>query len=847
VIRRTPLSLSIALSLQGLLLPIAASAQQTIDAVADDGTMQELGVIEVRAQRESQERAIDRKHDSDAITDVVSADSMGQYPDKNVAESLQRLPGISITRDQGEGRFVVVRGLDAALNSVSVDGIAIGTPEDSVRSATLDVIPSDSTERLTVVKAPTPDMPGDSIGGAIRIESASGFDRDGRSIRGKLEGGYSQLSGDWSPKATFNYSDRFGDTFAVAFGINYQDRDYQSDNVEAEYDYNDDLGEDVMLAEQVQWRKYFVNRKRFGTNLNFDWRPDDDNRYWLRTLYSDFEDAETRQRSVFSFGDGTLAGIEGGNLLIDELPADALGRRVRWRTKEQSTLAFNLGGENRLSGATIDYRVGYTDTRERVLDEVEARFEYDGDDLAARIDQGHGIPRFDIIDPSGDGWLRNENYVLDRFIPAPIRVDDDELSAAFNVSFEAGNATWKTGLLGRWRDRASDIDERELRDVPDLLLSEWSTTAPEHRFGDLGPGIDSGAMRDWYREHLGEIGERPQDVAENAAISAAEDYTASEDIVAGYFMGTWDIDALRVIAGVRVERTDFSAVGSDIQVNEDGDFVLPIGTRRADNRYTNVLPGLHLRYDTGNDWVLRAAWTNTVSRPSFGDASPRMTVNREDEEIDAGNPDLDPYESSNLDLAAEWYFGDNALFAAGLFHKRIDGYIVETTTRDSADHPDYRVTRPVNGDRATVTGLELNWQQQFESGLLLGASATFLDTEFELPSRPGEMFALPRASDRVYSAFIGYEKGGLSARLAAVHRGDYLDEIGDERAFDIHVASNTQLDFTIDYGVGDQWTVYLEASNLLDEPLRLYQGSPEYVLQNEEYGRTWAVGLKFRL
>ena len=171
------------------LLPSLALAQAAAPVPAEEEKAPDtatLATVEVRSQLESQLRALDLQRDSDAIIGVVSSDSLGVYPDKNVAESLQRLPGVSITRDQGEGRFVVVRGLDAALNSVSVNGMPIGTPEDSSRQATLDVIPSDSTERLTVVKAPTPDMSGDAIGGSIEIESASAFDRDGRSLRGKI-------------------------------------------------------------------------------------------------------------------------------------------------------------------------------------------------------------------------------------------------------------------------------------------------------------------------------------------------------------------------------------------------------------------------------------------------------------------------------------------------------------------------------------------------------------------------------------------------------------------------------------------------------------------------------------
>src|SRR5690606_7325858 len=186
-----------------------------------------------------------------------------------------RLPGISVTRDQGEGRYVVIRGLDAAQNSVVVDGIAMGTPEDSSRAAPLDVIPTESTEHLTVIKAPTPDMPGDSLGGTIRVESASAFDRSGRSMRAKLEASHQNLSGKTSPKAAFNFSDVYADgTFGVALGLSWQDRDYESDNIEVEYDDQfEDVTGDRLTPVEVQRRKYSINRERTGLNLNLDWRP----------------------------------------------------------------------------------------------------------------------------------------------------------------------------------------------------------------------------------------------------------------------------------------------------------------------------------------------------------------------------------------------------------------------------------------------------------------------------------------------------------------------------------------------------------------------------------------------
>ena len=845
---RKPLFLAISMTLAAVAAPaMAADAASGAAPAATD-----LDRIEVRPQAESQARAVELKRDAQAILDAVSSDAMGDYPDKNVAESLSRLPGVSVTRDQGEGRYVVIRGLDAALNSVTIDGIAMGTPEDSSRSAPLDVIPSDSTERLKVIKSPTPDMPGDSIGGAIQVESVSAFDRDGRSLRGSIEASHQSLSGKTSPKAAFNYSDIFNDTFGIAVGVNYQDREFQSDNTEVEYDQYDDDRPDDLVATEVQRRKYYIERTRTGANLNLDWRPDADNRYYLRTLYSKFEDAETRQNTVFGLGDGDIASNGDGTFTVSDLPADAITKRVRYRTKTEDTLAASFGGENRLSAATLDYKVGYTKTRERVNDEKEARFEYAGNDIdSVVINQNHRIPTLDFSD---NGWESNDDFEFDRFVLSPKQVDDSERSAQMNLRFDADQASYKFGVLGRWRERDVNSDEQELRNGPDIDIGPWTTAAPDHRGGTLGESLSSSEMRRFWAENGSQYSQRPQDAGANAVTRLSEDYHANEDVLAAYAMGTWDIDALRIIAGVRMENTQFRATGNDVDV-ADGGRSYTVTPTRASSSYTSVLPGLHLRYDAGDDWVLRFAATKTLSRPSFGDIAPRLTVNREDEEVDVGNPELDPYKSTNLDISVEKYLGETGIVSLGLFHKSIDDYIVQTFSNDDPEYPGFDVTRVINGDEAKVYGAEFNWQQQLDflpegwNGLLVGFSATWLDTDFDpgLADRAGDDFTLPRASKNLYSAHIGYEKYGFSARLAAVHRSEYLDTIGDSKAFDIYVAPNTQLDFSMDYRITDAVSVYFEAQNLLDEPLELYQGVRSRTLQNEEYGRTYALGLKVAL
>ncbi|EKT4106668.1 TPA: TonB-dependent receptor [Stenotrophomonas maltophilia] len=857
---KTPLAVAITLTLaMGAAAPLQAAGQQAVaatGAVAADAV--DLDRIEVRAQLESQIRAVDLKRSSNAIEDAVSSDALGQYPDKNVAESLQRLPGISVTRDQGEGRYVVVRGLDANLNSVSVDGIAIGTPDNSSRAAPMDVIPSDSTERLRVVKSPTPDMPGDAIGGAILVETASAFDREGRSLRGKIEGSHQQLSGETSPKAAFNYSEVFNDTFGIAAGVNYQKRTFESDNSEVEYgdvSGNKDPtttrpGE--ITALNLQNRKYEIERKRIGANLNFDWRPNEDSRYYLRTLYSQFDDAETRQRVIFNFNSADMIATGTDQYRLAGMPKDSIDKRMRYRTKEENTFAASLGGENKLTDAVLDYKIGYTRTEERVDDEIESRFKLNGKAFNGTLDQRSRLPTYTF---DNDQWLDNANYKFDRVVAKPKKVDDEERSAQVNIRFDGDNSSYKFGLLGRWRDRDVNVDEASLRVGPAIKLSDWTTGSPEHRHGPMGQGMDSSAMRSYWSQHGGEYSARPQDVGGNAATSLEGDYTAREDVFASYAMGTWDIGALRVIGGVRVENTRFSATGNRVDVAKDGRSYT--ATRvTASKSYNNVLPGLHLRYDAGDDWVFRFAANKTVARPGFGDASPRIGLARNDNEVRLGNPELDPYESTNIDLSVEKYIGESGILSLGVFHKSIDGYIVQVR-QAGADgiYDGLPVVTSVNGDKAKVRGAEFNWQQQLSflpagwDGLLVGASGTWLDTDFDpgLAKRAGEDFTLPRASKNVYSAHIGYEKYGLSTRVAAVHRSEYLDTLGAGRAFDIYVAPNTQLDFSLDYRFTPRVSMYFEAQNLLDKPLELYQGTRSRTLQMEEYGRTYALGLKVAL
>ncbi len=846
--RRSVVASSVFAVLMGSTVSAAQAADTDNNNVAVDN---DIEVIQVTSQQDASDRALNEYRDANAISNFIAADDMGQFVDQNVAESLQRLPGTSLARDQGEGRFISIRGISPGLNTVTLNGVRVGTPEDSSRAVALDVIPTGSIESISLVKAPTADMPGDALGGAIDVKSPSPFDRKEHNVHYRLEASHNELSGNTNPKLQLNIADVVTDSFGYAFGLSHQERELESDNVEAEYDDVDFAGDDVFSMIELQQRKYYVARERTGANLNLEYRPSDNSLLYANTIYSEFTDAETRQRSVFSFEDGDLTAFDGVSGRVD-MPADSIKRRIRFRTKEQDTLAMNIGGEHSLPDLTLSYRAGYSKTRERVLDENEGRYEYTADDLSAEFNFGSGLPSFTMFEGNqiSTRHLDNNNFVLDRAVLEPKLIDDDEFS--FGIDAELHSAlgvdalTLKTGIDVRMKQKVADIAEYELRDVPAANLDDLTTSSPSYQLGNLGDGISSAEYIAYYQANQDLFKERPKDVVENRALREGQDYDADENVYAVYLMGTLDLDQTRVIAGVRVEKTEFDATGKELTFDNDGG--LSIADRYASSSYTNVLPSIHIIHDINDDMKIRAAWTNTIARPSFGDITPRAEIDLEKQRVETGNPDLDPYEAMNWDLMYDWFYADSSVLSLGAFYKDIDNYIVNTFSTTDPNYEDFRVERPTNAIAASVKGLEANWLHSFNDGalqgMLVGANLTLLDTELELLERENETFSIPESADTTANLFVGYERGPLSTRLSFTYRDNSLDEVGDDTRYDIYTAAHTQVDFTLSYRLSKQLELVFEGTNLNDAPLELYQGSSNYTLQHEVYGRTFSLGFK---
>ncbi len=826
-------------------------------ALGGDGV--ELAEFQVTGQLAGQGRAINEQRASDNIRTVVSAEEMGEFPDQNTAESLRRIPGTSVSSDQGEGRFVSIRGADGNLNSTNIDGMRVPSAENDQRQVALDVIPSDLLSGLSVSKVVTPDMDGDSVGGTIDIRTLNAFDNEGRSASGRLEQGYNDLRDSWSPRIGGNYTDIFSvadgeNNLGIALGATYEDRALGSVNMETDEQWilDDETGN--RYPEQLEQRDYIVDRERTGAVFNVDYRHDENSEYYLRTQYSEFTDSETRRRNQLDIADGYDAfydDAEGSEPVIGSnsgaVDTVGVGKDIKFRDETQTIFSTQVGGENRFGDWTVDYALGYAKAKEEEGDRIDAEFVGEFDNVKYTTGRKYSID-------GPDGMYEADNYTLDEVVTEDNITEDEETSLALNFREDTellGHpGFWKFGFKGRWREKYNDETVYEYGgDNFNESLADWAVDDYDYPFDTFGPAIRSG-FKGFVNGNRGDW-DHDKDAFEEDSIAA--DYEISEDVYASYLMGAMDIDRLRILGGARVEMTDYSAKGH--QFDDDTASVSSISD---DNDYVDLLPNLQMRYELTPQSLLRGAATQTLARPNFEDAAPYVERKLEDGEYEAGNPDLDPYRSTNLDLMYEFYpEGTVAAYTFGVFYKDIQDYVVTAdvagTGFNNAARDANEYVTAINGDSASILGWEASAFQHLDflpgvwDGLLVSASYTYVDSEADLPGR-NEDIPLPAQAEQVGNLSVGYEKYGISVRGSLAYRDKYLDEVFDveDSNQDRYADERTQFDLTASYEIDDTFKVYAEGINLNDAPFYAYVGDEKYNSQYDEFGPTYKLGLNIR-
>ena len=809
-----------------------ANAEVTLaagEAINQDMTLVYGGEIEVRGSPLliGQAKALNRQKNAINIMNIVAADQIGRFPDKNAAEATQRIPGVSLNRDMGEGRYVIIRGTEARLNSTTVNGERIPSPEAGQRNVALDTIPADLLESIQVSKALRPDMDGDSIGGTVDLVTMRAPEETRISVA--LGSGYSALMEETAPNGSFTLGSRFGaeKDWGLLVSASGSDTKRGADNIEPEYD-DGDLGE-------LEMRDYTTERERYGVTADIDYRVSMSSNYYLRGLWTNYVDTELRRAKT--------------NVVED----DELERSIKDRAQESLIKSITFGGENILGESLVlDYHLMWNKSTEETLNQFTSAFVMEDVVFDPNVSPDHIDPNNIQANPLNESAA---DYWFDSIEDQTKTAAEEDFIGAVNFTKgfykNAGySGLWKFGAKARFKTKEQNYDVYDLEADDDLnmvpFLDTWNSETPFFNgiYGDqIIPFFDPALMRELAASG---VLESERNLEEDLA-----DFETSEDTLAAYVLGEFILGAnTSLMGGVRVESTTTDYTAYELILDEEGD-PMDLTPVTGDKKYTEWLPQFHLVYKTGENSQLRAAITRSLARPNFEDMAPWRLLNLEDSEVELGNPDLDVTTAWNVDLMWEKYLQPIGIFSAGVFYKDLTDYIYIFQVDEVIDGEEVEVTQPRNGDKGTLAGFELAFQNQFTNwsgfwgGFGLYGNYTYVDSDAKYPDR--ESTSLPGQSKNVGNLALVFEKYGVTTRLSYNYNGKKLLEVGGDPEEDIWVDDHAQLDFMFRVQIAKQWSIIFEAINITDEPYTAYENTPDRIRQQEFYSWWATLGVRFDL
>ena len=770
---------------------------------------------------EGQAKALNRQKSAINISNIVAADQIGRFPDPNAAEAIQRVPAVTLTRDQGEGRYVLVRGTEARLNSTTINGERIPSPEAGVRDIALDVIPADLLQSIEVSKALTPDMDGDAVGGTVDLVTKRAPEEARASV--SLAGGQVDLMDDSITNGSVTHGRRYNDNkTGLLLSASAISANRGSDNFEPEYDDGE--------LDELQFRDYTIQRERYGATFSLDQKSSDQTEFFLRGLWNNYQDTEARRAKVMVVGDGEIE------------------RAIKDRLQEADITSLTAGGLHQTGVTTVDYRVAWNFAKEETPNQITSTFIQEDVEFNPNVTPTSINPNNIRANPLNEDFGAFE---FDEIESEYKDSEEEDLVAAINVSRgfyrdENFSGLWKFGAKMRFKEKTQVVDVVAWESEDDLLAtdfpSNWRSETPflNGRY-DIGPFFSASALRRLFNS--GSL-EGEQDLEEDLA-----DFTADEDTIAGYAMGEFAYgNRMTLLVGARVENTETSYRAFELEFDEEGD-PSALSPVTGGQDYTEILPMIHLKYRVDDKSNLRAALTRTLARPNFEDLAPFQVTNFEDEEIVRGNPDLEVTTAVNLDLLYERYLEPLGIISMGVFYKELDNNIFFSTFDEDIGGDTFEVEQPINGDKADLLGFEFAYQNRFASlpapwdGLGLYFNYTWVDGEADYPDRPAA--PLQGQAEQTGNLALSYEKGGFSSQVSLNFNSEYILAVGGEAAEDQWIDEHFQVDFSMRQQLNDRWSLFLDLVNLGDEPYRVYEGVANRPRQEEYY--SWWGTFGFRI
>ena len=777
---------------------------------------------------------------SDIVQNILSEKTIQLLPDVTVANALQRVSGVTIQRDNsGEGRYAIIRGMAQRYNNTLVNGIKIPSPDDKYRFVPMDIFPSEMLERLEVIKALTPNMEGDAIGGTMNLIMKSAPDRF--LLTGNVAGGYSTLfssrpftSFDHSninkqspaeingnsfaasaanfPLNSLHYTDKsspvnstlgltVGDRFlnkklGAIVSLSYQNfyRGANSQNLiqSAQPGYNPTANTPVFT--DAYERKYSTQTNRIGIQNKIDYVLDDRNKISLFNLYVHQNEYQTRYTPDTTVGTNSSAVSRS----VD------VSYRSRWQV--QDIYNATLQGDHQISSKLkLNWSGVYSIAKSQVPDmasyDFNANVILDGSGKVTRVDSttyGSNMSRT---------WQRNKDqdwagYLNITYTPM-----------IFNTPVE-----WEGGGLYRAKTRNNYYNDYNLKAI-------YTTPQPFHTIDQLSLAFSPAANG-----------------TGNITATNANSYTAHEYIASAYIQAKFMLTRkLQVLGGVRAENSQ-----------QDYTTVMPstFDAKNGTISYLDVLPSVHFKYLLKSNQNVRLSYFKSISRPGFGEIVPYSVPGEQFTEI--GNPYLKHVRADNLDLRYELFPGHADQLLLGAFYKQLQNPIEYFVTRNGG--PSALFIQPGNADKATNYGFEAVFTKYFGQ---FGVSANYTYTHSEVTTNKllyhyvtgtgvttdniSQTRPLQGQANHVGNLSFLYKnpKLGLDVQLAFAYTGDRIAQVSQYYNLDTWQKPFSQLDLSFEKKLNKRFSFYAKINNITNEPNRLYiKASPALVNQQFSGGYT---------
>ena len=851
-------------------VPVVAGQTAGVEAKLDVESVN-LEVLVTAERAAGEVEAVNRERIADNVVQVLPADVIRSLPNANLADALGRLPSVSIERDEGEGKYVQVRGTTPRLTNTTIDGVNVPSPESGVRQIKFDAIPADLVESVEISKTLQANQDGDGIGGSINLVTKTAGERPTVALSGV--GGYMPILGGRPQYETAGtIGQRFGrdKRFGLLIGGTYDWSGRGIDDIEP---VSDLANNSTLWKDSIDIREYRYYRTRWGIASSADYKLGEGSNIYARLLYSDFQNYGDRW--VYSFNDNTpnvnLLGSNGGTPSFnnsDRRPDIAIGSLL-------------IGGKHVQTSTWFSWDAAVS--RSRDVNRAAGQANFDST-LASSNCQYDPAATEDIYRPQWTPACYAEasdpsTFTLNRTqvghgLSAQLNL---QATAAVAKRYHIGSRLASIEVGGRFRNAHKFDDTYNVRFVPNgtVLLSQFPNgfTGDNYYGGSykLGYNPNYQAVRDFVNSNLAAF-----TIRSTQGIDPAN-YNLNERVAAGYLMNTIDFSSrIRVVAGVRFEGTQLDTVSFDEGTGSLSD--------KASGSYVKVLPSVSLRYAFTPSTNLRLVYGRGLSRPDPQDIAQSVTFTTnsspgsQKNTATLGNPNLKAETADNFDVLIEHYLNPFGMISAGYFYKRLTDPIVTQSSVLQNFQPSpiapsgtYTVTQPINAGDAWISGFEAAYLQHltFLPGKLagLGISANYGYTASRANGLPGRSDhpRLLRNAPNTWNISPTYDRGrvslrvGLSYNQANIAFYTYQDGTptldgtpsnptpgGLKGPFsDGYFYSHLQVDAQGSMRLARGLTFVAYGLNLTNEVFGFYQGSQQFMIQREYYTPTIAAGFRW--